>query len=110
MDIHVHEHHASISDAMRKRAERLVVKAAERIPRVVSATIHFEQDGAVRRVTIAMHAPRHHDLMGRAEGRYFGPALVTALARVKSQASKEKRGLGKGRAKVRARSRARADR
>ena len=98
MEIHVHAHHAKISDAMRKRAERLVVKAAERIPRVVSATIHFEQDGIVRRVSIAMHAPRHHDLMGRAEGRFFGPALVSALARVKSQASKEKRTLGKGRA------------
>lgn len=105
MDIHVHAHHATISAAMRKRAERMVLRAAERIPRVVSATIHFEQDGPVRRVTLLLHAPKHHDLMGRAEGRYFGPALVAALAKVMAQASKEKKGQAKHRAHRLARTR-----
>lgn len=105
MEIQFHAHHAKVSDPMRKRAERLVVRAAERIPRVVSATIRFEQDGDVRRVTLSLHAPRHHDLMGRAEGRYFGPALVSALARVMAQASRERKGLAKDRAHRRARAR-----
>lgn len=98
LDIHFHVHHAKVSEAMRKRAERMVIRAAERIPRVVSATVRFEQDGAVRRVSLALHAPRHHDLMGRVEGRFFGPALAAALAKVMSQAAKEKRGLAKNRA------------
>ena len=105
MDINFHAHHAKVSDHMRQRAERLVRNAAARIPRVVSATIRFEQDGAVRRVSVALHAPRHHDLMAQAEGSYFGPALVSALARVKSQAAKEKRATGKGRAHRLARAR-----
>lgn len=105
MEIQFHAHHAKVSDSMRKRAERLVLRAAERVPRVVSATVRFEQDGNVRRVTLAFHAPRHHDLMGRAEGRYFGPALASALARVLAQASKEKKGSVKGRAHRMARAR-----
>ena len=105
MDINFHAHHAEVSDGMRKRAERLVRQAAERIPRVVSATIRFEQDGTVRRVSVAMHAPRHHDILAQAEGSYFGPSLVAALARVKSQAAKEKRSTGTGRAHRLARTR-----
>lgn len=97
LEIHFHAHRAKVSPAMRKRAERMVVRAAERIPRVVSATIRFEEDGPVRRVSLALHAPRHHDLMGRAEGRFFGPSLVSALARIMAQAAKERKGLAKSR-------------
>ncbi len=106
MEIHFHAHHAEVSDAMRKRAERDVLKAAERIPRVVEAIIRFEQDGALRRVTLAFRAPKHHDLIGTAEGRYFGPALALALTRVKAQAAREKKDLPKGRAHLAARARA----
>lgn len=105
MEIHFHAHHADVSDAMRKRAERDVLKAAARIPRVVEAIIRFEQDGALRRVTLAFRAPKHHDLIGSAEGRYFGPALTLALSRLKAQAAREKKGLPKGRARDVARAR-----
>lgn len=100
MDIQFHAHHADVSDSMRKRAEREVVRAAERVPRVVKAIIRFEQDGALRRVSLAFRAPKGHDLIGSAEGRYFGPALTLALARVKAQVGKEQRGLSKGRARL----------
>lgn len=103
MQIHFHAHHAEVSDAMRKRAEREVAKVAQRIPRVVEAIIRFEQDGNVRRVSLTLRAPRHHDLAGSAEGRYFGPALALALARVKKQASKEKAALPKARGRRQAR-------
>jgi ribosome-associated translation inhibitor RaiA len=106
LEIHFHAHHAEVSPAMRKRAERLVEKAAERIPRVVEAVIRFEQDGKLRKVSLALRAPRNHDLIGRGEGRYFGPALATAISRVLAQAAKEKRALPKGRAHRLARARA----
>ena len=105
MEIHFHAHHAEVSAAMRTRAEREVLKAAERIPRVVEAIIRFEQDGALRRVSLTFRAPMHHDLIGSAEGRYFGPALTLALARVKTQAAKEKKSQPKGRARQLARTR-----
>lgn len=98
MEIHFHAHHAEISTAMRKRAERLVLKAAERIPRVVDAVIRFEQDGRRRKVSLALRAPRHHDLLGRGEGAFFGPALATAISRVMAQAAKEKKGQAKSHA------------
>lgn len=106
MEIHFHAHHAAVSDAMRKRAEREVLKAAARIPRVVEAIIRFEQDGVLRRVSLEFRAPRNHSLIGTAEGRYFGPALALALTRVKAQAAKEKPGMPKGRARAAARVRA----
>lgn len=95
MEIHFHAHHAEVSPAMRKRAERLVLRAAERIPRVVEAVIRFEQDGKLRKVSVALRAPRHRDLLGRGEGAFFGPALATAISRVMAQASREKKGQGK---------------
>lgn len=100
MEIHFHAHHADVSESMRKRAEREVTKAAKRMPRVVGASIRFEQDGAMRKVSLTFRAPQHHDVLGSAEGRYFGPALTLALSRVRKQAAKEQRGLPKGRARV----------
>ena len=105
MKIHVHAHHADVSDTMRTRAERDVLKAAERIPRVIEAIIRFEQDGVLRRVSLTFRAPMHHDIVGSAEGRYFGPALTLALARVRAQAAKEDKVKPRGRAHQLARAR-----
>lgn len=90
MKVIFHSHHAAVSEHMRRRAERLVEHAAERIPRIVEGLVRFEEDGAIRRVTVTLRAPRHHELIGQAEGRYFGPALASALARLLAQARKEK--------------------
>lgn len=105
MEIQFNVHNAEVSPAMRSRAERQVRRAAKRIPRVVSAVIRFEQDGAVRRVAIVLQAPKHHDLIARAEGKFFGPVLVQALARVLAQASRERQSLPKARARQYARAR-----
>lgn len=98
MQIHFHSHHAEVSESMRRRAEREVARAAERVPRAVEAVIRFEQDGPISKVTLALRAPRHHDLLGQGEGRNFGPALSSAVSRVIAQATKEKRVLAKSRA------------
>ncbi len=103
MEFHFLSHHAEVSDAMRKRAEREVRKVALRIPRVVEAIARFEEDGGVRRVTLTLRAPKHHDLTARAEGRFYGPALAQALTRIKTQANKEKQALPKARARQLAR-------
>lgn len=94
MDIVIHSHHASVSEHMRKQAIRQVERAAARIPRTVEAIIRFEEDGGAKRVTLTLRAPRHHDLMGRAEGRFFGPAITAAIAKVMTQVNREKRETG----------------
>ena len=105
MDIVIHSHHATVSEHMRKQAIRLVERAAARIPRTVEAIIRFEEDGATKRVTLTLRAPKHHDVMGKAEGRFFGPAISAALARVMTQVNKEKRETGHASARSAARSR-----
>jgi hypothetical protein len=105
VEIQLNVHDAEVSQAMRLRAERQVRRAAKRIPRVVSAVIRFEQDGAVRRVSLMLQAPRQHDIIARGEGRFFGPALAQAIARILSQASRERKGLPKARARQKARAR-----
>lgn len=108
MDVHFHTHHADVSDHMRKRAEREVRRAALRLPRVVEAIVRFEEDGGIRRVSVTLRAPRNHDLVASAEGRWYGPALAQALSRVRTQADRERKALPKGRAREVARARSRA--
>jgi ribosome-associated translation inhibitor RaiA len=110
LDIIFHSHHAAVSDHMRKRAARAVERAAARMPRIVEGIVRFEEDGPTRRVTVTLRAPKHHDIMGRAEGRFFGPALTLAVSRVLSQANRERSSTGHARGKRRARAAARAER
>ena len=85
MDIIFHAHHAIVSERMRRRAEAAVRKAAVRLGRTVDGIIRFEQDGPVKRVEILLHAPRQRDLMGRGQGRYFGPAFAAAMDKLIAQ-------------------------
>lgn len=110
MEIIFHSHHAKVSEHVRKRAARAVERAAARIPRIVEAIVRFEEDGPTRRVTVTLRAPRHHDIMGRAEGRFFGPALTQAVARVLSQVNRERSTTGHTAGRKRARAVARAAR
>lgn len=98
MEIHFQSHHADVSDHMRRKAERLVTKAAARVPRAVEAVVRFEQDGPTRRVSVLLKTPRGHDVVGKAEGRFYGPALHSAIARLLAQSSKERMVLPKDRA------------
>ena len=104
MDIVIHSHHATVSEHMRKQAIRQVERAGARIPRTVEAIIRFEEDGATKRVTLTLRAPKHHDIMGKAEGRFFGPAITAAIARVMTQVNREKRETGHASARAAARS------
>lgn len=108
MELHFHAHHADVSDHMRKRAEREVRRVALRLPRVVEAIVRFEEDGGIRRVSLTLRAPNHHDLVASAEHRFYGPALGLALSRVRKQAGRERQALPKGRARAVARARSRA--
>lgn len=105
MELHFHAHHADVSDTMRRRAEREVLRVVRRVPRAVEGVIRFEQDGPTRRVSLVLRTPRKPDLVGRAEGRYFAPALATAIAKVMAQVSRERRATGKARARRAARAR-----
>src|ERR1700730_8742437 len=91
MDIVFHGRGVAVSDHMRQRAITGVRKLTERSDRAVDAVIRFEEDGPTRRVEIVLHAPRHRRLVAEAEGRYFGPALRAALARLSIQLAALKR-------------------
>lgn len=85
MEIIFHEHHATISDRMRRRAESSVRAAAARLSRAVDAIIRFEQDGPVKRVEIVLHAPRQRDLIARGESRFYGRSLSSAVDKLAAQ-------------------------
>jgi ribosome-associated translation inhibitor RaiA len=85
MDIVFHGRGVAVSDHMRQRAMSGVRKLTERSDRAVDAVIRFQEDGPTRRVEIVLHTPRHRWLVAEGEGRYFGPALSAALARLRIQ-------------------------
>ena len=80
----------ALTQSMLKKAERAVLKAAERIPRATGATVRFDEDGPERRVEIVFTAPRGTRLVASAAGRFWGPALTSALGKLVRQASKER--------------------
>jgi ribosome-associated translation inhibitor RaiA len=91
MDIIFHEHHATVSDHMRRRATSGVRRLTARLDRAVDAVVRFEQDGPTRRVEIILRAPRHKLLVAKAEGRHFGPTLGNALVKLRAQVAETKR-------------------
>jgi ribosome-associated translation inhibitor RaiA len=91
MEVIFHTHHATISDALRHRAERTVRKLAERMSRPVDAIIRFEQDGPLRHVELELRAPRRRPLIARGCERNFGPALTEAATRMEGQLTRGKR-------------------
>jgi intracellular sulfur oxidation DsrE/DsrF family protein len=106
MDIVFHGRGIAVSDRMRQRAVSGVRKQTARLDRAVDAIIRFEEDGPTRRVEIVLHTPRHRWLVAKAEGRYFGPALTEALARLRIQIAGMKKTVRARAARVRAVARA----
>jgi hypothetical protein len=64
--------------------------------RVVDATVRFVDDGPQKRVELIFHAAGGKLLVAEGRGRYFGPALSRAGARLRAQLDHEK-GVRKGR-------------
>jgi ribosome-associated translation inhibitor RaiA len=85
MDIVYHAHRATITPGMRLRTERGLRRLEHRLGRPIDGTVRFEEDGPDRRVEIVLHIPRSRRFVADAEGRFFGPALATALARLDAQ-------------------------
>ena len=106
MEIIFHAHNAPISDRLRKRAELALHRLARRLTRAVDAIVRFEQDGPVKRVEIVLHAPRQRNVVALGEGRFYGPALTTAIDRLGAQVRKLPRPHKPG-VRVRAATRAR---
>ncbi len=103
MDILFQSHHAVISDAMARRAERTMRRLARKTDRVVTALARFEQDGPTRRVELIFLLPRRVRLASTGEARNYGPALAAAAARMEAQLARRKR-TPKARARMAARS------
>jgi ribosome-associated translation inhibitor RaiA len=98
MEIIVHGHHSAVSESMRERAAAGVRRLAARMDRAVDASVRFEEDGPTRRVEIILHAPRNRRLVAKSEGRFYGPAIAAALAKLETQIS-EARKMAKAKAK-----------
>jgi ribosome-associated translation inhibitor RaiA len=91
MEISFSHRGIALTQSMLKKAERAILKAAERIPRATGATVRFDQQGPERRVEIVFTAPRGTRLVAVTSGRYWGPALDAALTKLVRQASRERR-------------------
>lgn len=91
MEIVLRTNGAEVSETMRRKVEQMVLKAALRLPRAVDALVRLEEDGRMRRVEVVLHAPRHKPVVATGEGRYFGPAVASALHRLARVMAREKR-------------------
>ena len=91
MEIIFQAHNATVSDRLRERAERAVLKASQRLKRAVDAVIRFEHDGPTRRVEIVLRAPRHKNLVAEGSAERFPTALSVAVARLEAQTRQQKR-------------------
>ena len=102
MEISYYAHHADISPRLQDRAEQGLHKLARRLGRGVDASVRFEEDGPMRCVEILVHLPRGRRFKAAARGRYFGPAISAALARIGAQTDHLRR-AAKSRARAMAR-------
>jgi len=83
MDIHFTARQ-DVSEYVRRRAERGVDKLGRRLGRVTAAVVRFGGDGPHRYVEVELTAPGRV-LVGRGEGKYYGPALTAALHAIERQ-------------------------
>ncbi|MFI5310969.1 MAG: HPF/RaiA family ribosome-associated protein [Gemmatimonadales bacterium] len=81
----LHNHRAEVSDAIRRKVELMVARAALRFRGAMKAVVRFEEDGRVRRVEVVLHLSRREPVVALGEGRFFGPASAQALARLGEQ-------------------------
>ena len=91
MELVLHSHNTTVSEVIRDRAERLVRRLAPRFGRVIDATVRFKEDGPLRCVEIELHAAGGRRVVAEGTGRYFGPALAHAGARLRAQLDHGKR-------------------
>jgi len=86
VEIIFHAHHAVISPHMRQRAERAVQRIAKRLhTEPTEAIVRFERDSGDCRVELQLNAPRQRRIVAEGRGRFYGPALVQAAARLEAQ-------------------------
>jgi ribosome-associated translation inhibitor RaiA len=84
VDIVFQSHHATVPARVRQHATRSLEKLGQRLTRPVSGVIRFEEDGRMRRVELELLA-RGRRLVAEGTGRYYGPALSSALAHLEAQ-------------------------
>jgi ribosome-associated translation inhibitor RaiA len=90
-----HAHRADMPESLQQRAELAVQKLASRLRRAVDASVRFAEDGPVRRVEIALRAPRQQTLVAAGSGRLYETALGEALERLESHIAHLKAAKGR---------------
>jgi ribosome-associated translation inhibitor RaiA len=90
VEIVFQSHHATVPDRVRLQAGRALDKLGQRLTRPVSGVIRFAEDGRMRRVELELQG-RGRRLIAEGTGRYYGPALTTALAHLEAQLRRMRR-------------------
>lgn len=85
MEVVIHAHRSSVTDALRSRADEGVRRCAEHLRRAVDADICFARDGVERTVEISLHAPRARRLVACGAAPSHDAALGIALDRLDAQ-------------------------
>ncbi len=91
MEIIFHAHNAAVTAAQKQRAELGLRKLERRLGRATAAVVRFASDGPMRRVEIAVDAPRAKRYVAEGRGRFFGTAVGDALERLNAQLDHLKR-------------------
>lgn len=85
MNIVTQMHRASVTDAQRRKYERMVGARARKLPRGARAVVRLSESGVVRRVEIVLDVPRQATLVAAAEGKWFATCVAQALDRLDAQ-------------------------
>jgi len=83
MDIHFTARQ-DVSDYVRSRAARGLDKLGRRLGRATGAVVRFGGEGPHRFVEVELSAPGRV-LVGRGDGKFYGPALTAALHAIERQ-------------------------
>ncbi len=84
MEIVIQSHHATVTEGMQRSVRRGLARLRSRLWKPVSAVVRFEEDGPIRRVELVLQG-RGRQLVAQGTGRFFGPALSSALSRLGTQ-------------------------
>lgn len=75
-------HRADVTEPLQQRAEQAVRKLAARLRGATDASIRFAEDGAMRRVELALSVARRAPLVAAGAGPRYEVALSSAVERL----------------------------
>lgn len=90
MEIIIHGHQTEVTDSLKVRAKESVEKLNDRLGRIMTADVRFEEDGVMKTAEIILEAPQNIRLVAKGENKYHEVALTDAVAKLDAQIRKLK--------------------